>query len=348
MDQHFDAERLAAFADGSLSRDERAAFETHAADCPRCLQLLSAMVRTEDAAPIAARGPWRIPVVLRWSVPLLAGVTALAIWMNVDQPRERQAPPAAVVSPDAALPPANASGGQPQIQEDATARKAQTGERREAIGRSGTKTSDDSRTDARTRAKAEPSIAEAVPPAAPLSDSDLRYLPKQTLPQPAPASPALPNAGPVAAPAAGVAGNAPGETSARLQAPEARLETLSTQRRGQQAIQVISPGAAVQWRVAGRAIVRSSDGGKTWAAERVPVQGEILAGSSPSAMVAWFVGRGGYILVTNGTNQWRRVIFPDSPDLSTVTARSEAEAEVTTSDGRVFATNDGGRTWARR
>ena len=52
MDQHLDAERLAAFADGSLSSAERVAVEAHAADCPHCLQLLAAMARTEDAATV--------------------------------------------------------------------------------------------------------------------------------------------------------------------------------------------------------------------------------------------------------------------------------------------------------
>src|SRR5215207_344089 len=57
MDQHFDAERLAAFADGSLAREERAAAEAHAADCPRCLHLLAAMARTDEPRT-ARRGFW--------------------------------------------------------------------------------------------------------------------------------------------------------------------------------------------------------------------------------------------------------------------------------------------------
>ena len=72
MDQHFDAERLAAFADGSLSSAERVAAEAHAADCPHCLQLLAAMARTHEEPPRPSRAGWRLPVFVRWAAPLAA------------------------------------------------------------------------------------------------------------------------------------------------------------------------------------------------------------------------------------------------------------------------------------
>ena len=100
--QHLDAERLAAFMDGSLTRAERAAVEAHAADCAHCLQLLAAMARTE---PSRRRASWRLPVVLRWAVPLAAAATALALWVNVDRAAlELHRPTAPAASVDAVAP----------------------------------------------------------------------------------------------------------------------------------------------------------------------------------------------------------------------------------------------------
>src|SRR4029453_8967611 len=83
MDQHFDAERLAAFADGSLTAAERAAAEAHAADCSECLQLLAAMARTHEEQPRPSHGTWRLPLFVRWAAPLAAAATGVALWLNV-------------------------------------------------------------------------------------------------------------------------------------------------------------------------------------------------------------------------------------------------------------------------
>ena len=97
MDQHFDAERLAAFADGSLSSAERVAAEAHAADCPHCLQLLAAMARTHEEPPRPSRAGWRLPVFVRWAAPLAAAATGLALWFNV----MREPPPEPVATEQA-------------------------------------------------------------------------------------------------------------------------------------------------------------------------------------------------------------------------------------------------------
>ncbi len=97
MDQHFDAERLAAFADGSLSSAERVAAEAHAADCPHCLQLLAAMARTHEEPPRPSRAGWRLPVFVRWAAPLAAAATGLALWFNV----MREPPPEPVATKQA-------------------------------------------------------------------------------------------------------------------------------------------------------------------------------------------------------------------------------------------------------
>lgn len=346
MDQHFDAERLAAFADGSLSREERAAAEAHAADCPRCLQLLAAMVRTEQATATAGHAPWRIPTVLRWSVPLLAGATALALWINLREQPAVEPPQPSVESSDAAAPAkAEPRPEQPAAREDEKALKFAEPERRIAGGVPQAKVPADQISRMDPERRAEPATPEVK--SAPLSDRQLGQLP-------APAPPTIPVAAPADAPIAGakklpgVAGEAL-QDSARFRAQERVAETVAATRNAPPApIDVVSPDGLGSWRVAGKTIFRSNDGGKTWATERVPVQGEIAAGASPAPLVAWFVGRGGYILLTTGTNQWRRVIFPEPVDLASINAKNESEAEVTTADGRVFTTADGGRTWTRR
>src|SRR5581483_5206744 len=88
-----EAETLARFADGALTRNEQAAVETHAANCARCQAMLAAMQRT---APIAAAGPsrsWFRVRPLGWIVPLTAALVLL-VWIAMPV-RERQARSAA-------------------------------------------------------------------------------------------------------------------------------------------------------------------------------------------------------------------------------------------------------------
>ena len=344
MDQHFDAERLAAFVDGSLSREDRAAMEAHAADCARCLQLVAAMVRTEPPA-VRTRGLSRIPMALRWSVPLLAGATALALWVNV---REAAiAPQTSVASRDVSLP----APSTPDTNQEATEKQANTKQdarEREAKLEKALPADRKAQRAEQPLATPPPSAAEPAPLSVPLSDSELRRVPSS-----APSAPAAapPPAGASAKSLPGVAGTAPQDTSARFRSGEAIAESVTVARQAQAPIapiDVVSPDGSGRWRVAGNAILRSTDAGKTWSRESVPVQSTIAAGAAPSPSVAWFVGRSGYILLTTGTNQWRRVTFTEPADLVSVSARSESEADVTTSDGRVFTTADGGRTWTRR
>ncbi len=75
-----DAERAAAFVDGTMSARARDEAEVHLADCPRCQALLGALVRTTP--PPLERAWWRRPAMV-WLAPLTAAATALAIWINV-------------------------------------------------------------------------------------------------------------------------------------------------------------------------------------------------------------------------------------------------------------------------
>src|SRR5438034_66013 len=74
-----DIDTLAGWMDDALGEEERAAAESHAADCGRCQALLAALAKTTPVAP-ESRAWWRRPA-FAWSVPLTAAATALVIWI---------------------------------------------------------------------------------------------------------------------------------------------------------------------------------------------------------------------------------------------------------------------------
>jgi photosystem II stability/assembly factor-like uncharacterized protein len=59
------------------------------------------------------------------------------------------------------------------------------------------------------------------------------------------------------------------------------------------------------------------------------------------------VGAAGTVLRTTDGRAWRRTSVPDPADLAAVSAKDADIATVTTVDGRVFRTTDGGITWSR-
>src|SRR5262245_46146291 len=111
-----DAETLARWADGALSRTERAAVEAHAAGCARCQSLLAAMART--APPAVSRSWFRSPI-LAWVAPLTAVAAALLVYVQL-APRPRSSAPAASAIALNAPAPAATSAETPQ-----TARSAE-------------------------------------------------------------------------------------------------------------------------------------------------------------------------------------------------------------------------------
>lgn len=75
--------------------------------------------------------------------------------------------------------------------------------------------------------------------------------------------------------------------------------------------------------------------------------GQITA-SSASAGVCWAVGRGGLVLRSPDGRTWQRVNFPEMTDLLAVRATDARTVSVTTADGRMFFTVNGGQAWARQ
>jgi hypothetical protein len=109
------------------------------------------------------------------------------------------------------------------------------------------------------------------------------------------------------------------------------------------------PGGRLRWRIAdnGRRIESSSDGGTTWNSRHTARRGQRLrAGAAPDISSAWVVGDRGLVLRLAVPGGWTVVAAPaPNVGLVAVAASSADEARVTTADGRVFVTRDGGATW---
>ena len=110
--------------------------------------------------------------------------------------------------------------------------------------------------------------------------------------------------------------------------------------------EVASPDGSIRWRIlAGGGVARSDDRGLTWQTQVTGAPTPLTAGAAPASTTCWLVGRGGVIVLSTDGRTWQRVQFPESIDLTAVTATDAAHATVTATDGRRFTTADGGNTW---
>src|SRR5262245_9232804 len=355
-----DAETLAAWSDGTLSTRDRDAAESHAAGCARCQALLAAMVRSTPAAP--SRTWWR-PSVFGWLAPLAAAAVAIVVWINVPS-----SPPPSPVAAPAASPTAARSTSIPT---------PNAAEKKEAPGSSPSETADaraDAKIDERAKLRAvqppatvphreelderrttasasAPSVPrQAEPKAAPSGLRDAAAAPPAPVPQlpravPAPASPLAETARSSAANVS--AGAAPAQTANNASAQAAGPPGFSA-RMAKAAVvptEVVSPDPEVRWRFASSSVSRSIDGGATWQPQSTGYVAPLTAGSAPSPTTCWLVGVGGTVLRSTDGNTWQRLLFPETVDLTSIRAIDAVNATVTAADGRVFTTDDGGKTW---
>ena len=102
----------------------------------------------------------------------------------------------------------------------------------------------------------------------------------------------------------------------------------------------------IRWRVhASGEVTKSTDAGETWQPIAITPRATILNGAAPSPTVCWLIGRAGIVMRSIDGVKFVRVAFPDVADLRSIKAVDAREASVTTVDGRVFTTMDGGETW---
>jgi hypothetical protein len=115
-----------------------------------------------------------------------------------------------------------------------------------------------------------------------------------------------------------------------------------------------APSGSTLWRAGkGGIIERSTGAGKIWVSQASPSQEDWLAGTAVSDTVCWLVGRNGAIARTVDGLHWERISPPVQaagtdaklPDWISITTRDAQTATITASDGRKFATADGGKTW---
>ena len=328
------AELLAAWTDGTLTDPERGAAEAHAADCARCLSVLSAIAEISPPPEAAPRASW---FSIKWLMPAATAGVAMIAWILVQQPAP---PPRAVPVPQQEAARAQAApseaGAQSGRESDATAR-SQAANRSTFADKAEKETAAAKAPLTRQR---EDRPAQDKLASAPVSAPARAPAPAQA---PAPPPPA------VAAPpaTAGVAAASPAvvtESQAKATRDERKLAEQIQLRAA--AVVVVAPDPNLRWRISGTAIERSTDGGRNWQGQTVEGAGGILAGAAPSATVCWLVGRAGLVLLTSDGQTWRRIEFPvASADLVAVTAQDAQTATLTAADGRNYRTVDGGRTW---
>jgi hypothetical protein len=327
-----DAETLAAWADGALDVRERARAEAHAADCGRCQALLAAMVRTTPP-PSPAAAPFRTRL-LWWLAPIAPVAAAVAIWFAVPhrEPLQRSDDGVSAVdqvapAPRAAAPAAASSEATDKVQAKAQPEAPREAELRGGVGNERDKAPVPTQppTDLRARKEEAPLEKRAVPvPAAPVNAD------------------ALSNAvaGAAASPPPAVAEASP----RREAAASSRVMTFAT---APETI-IASSNPSTRFRLLrGGGVQRSADGGATWQTEVTGATDTLTAGSSPSPSVCWLIGPSGTVLLSTDGRSWHRRPFPETVDLRSITASDGDNATVTTADGRVFVTTDGGGTWSR-
>ena len=322
-----DPETLAAWVDGGLGKHEVRLLEAHASECARCQAVLAAVVQTApDSALLAPQEGWRHGWRLRWLVPLAAtAAAAVILWVVVPN----DARPDRLARAGAQLRKASPAPPRPEARTDRFNAPAVSPEPPRAANET-------------RAAKAENKTARAG-----TSEGEQRNKDGTSERQPAAAQLDALSARAAAAPSAA--------DGARAQSKSVPSETLtlsrpesSVARRGVSAatIEITSPDPSVRWRIGGGGSVeRTMNGGTTWEAVPTGVSAELTAGSSPTRLVCWLVGRAGTVLLSTDGRTWRRVPFPDISDLVAVQAADVQTAAITTADGRMFRTTDGGLTW---
>ena len=349
------AETLAAWADGGLDRQERAAVETHAAGCEDCLAMMASLARVEhasDAAAVVSPPARRFPA-LSWLVPVVAVAAAVVVWVAVPQrgptvlhEDPAQAVNAVEVPPAAQASAANAAPAAPVTPSAEPETAAKTSPRREI-----------------SRGQLEDSNARTDQPAPEKQRDDLRAKDEQRADQDAAATSsaaadaltsnkAATASEMTAQKRAAAPGAAPPAlaTSAELSSPRsaAAAKAFASATAGAPGTTIVSSNPGSRWRIVpGGAVQHTADGGSTWQTQQTGLTVTLAAGASPSPSVCWLVGPEGTVLISTDGRTWRRIPFAEQADLVGVTAADDRTATVSFADGRTLTTTDAGLSWQR-
>jgi hypothetical protein len=296
-----DAETMAAWTGGDLTRDAFAMAEAHLADCPRCQALAAALARTEPtsrpSAPARASTRW-----LGWFVPLAAAAAlVVAIWIIPRDASPTAVPPAAPLSRIAESKVATDSPVPTPRQETV----GRVDEQRQAAKK------DESQAPRTDAARADLKVRDARAEAGRTAELDRLRQTTEVVTAPAAAQPTTPAAA--------------SQLAAKREAVAERVVV---------AVEILSPDPRIRWRILGAAVERSTDAGATWTSVSTGVEAELTAGVAPAPAVCWLVGRRGVVLLSTDGRTFRRVPFPESTDLVSVRAIDTRTVIVTTADGR--------------
>jgi hypothetical protein len=329
-----DAETVAAWFDGALSRRDRTTAEAHVSTCARCQAVLAATAKT--AAPSSARKWWQAPTV-RWLVPIaVTSAAALVLWVKTpDQRRSFEAARSEQPEAVAETPTAQTSTAAPATVAPPARQTApplpQTARRLDR------------------RADSHDEKAPAAPEAPRRESANLKA-PDSLLTVQAP------NGAPSASERDAIANSRAEPAAPRSAAPppiSGLAETVVVPFRqvakaneSVVALDLVSPNRNSRWRILpGGGVERSTDGGATWQTQSTGASATLTAGAAPAPTICWLVGPAGIVVLSTDGRTWQRVTFPEAVDLVSIRASDGANATVTAADGRTFRTSDGGRTW---
>ena len=98
------------------------------------------------------------------------------------------------------------------------------------------------------------------------------------------------------------------------------------------------------------AIAHSSDGGRTWKLQEVPVTATLTSGSAPAKNICWIAGAAGTLLrTTDGGKHWQLIIAPIAGDLGGVMASDGKHATIWDVPRQAtYQTSNGGKTWEKK
>ena len=331
-------ELIAAYVDGTLLDDERSSWEGHVAGCARCQAHLAALARTAPIEAVPARLPRsHLGWLFDWhwltaaSGVAVVAVAGVAVWLaNPDQLPGADTPPvsaarAARVATQAPPERIGRTPGGPEQQEAPAAVTPAAGPQPqlEALG-------EPERVAQREDAFAEPVEIAAEVDALPALDQQ-RFERGAIAPSRAPSAP-MP-----------AAERRVRDALSASSAPAVRALAVSDETFAF----VESPARRARWRVVPNgAIEHSRDGGSTWIVQLAEPGAILTAGSAPSDVVCWLIGRAGAVFRTSDGATWARLPAPAPDDLASIEAEDARTATVTTAGGVSFRTVDGGQTWA--